>query len=129
MWRLAAGYAINYAEELRGDSPIVVGVAKSKAVFDWPWKLVQNDGAEGDLSRLQLFNVADDPLETTDTSNKHPDRFKRLADQLQSLPKIPSKGARGPKPETLFRDESGSFVYDIRKPETREPWAESAKED
>jgi len=107
-------------------SPVVVGTGKSKAVYDWPWKLLRIESADGSLPRDHLFNVVEDPSEKIDLAGEHPVILGTLAARLGSLPKIESKGSRGPVPETLFRDESGAFVYDIRMPETRKPWAQNA---
>lgn len=104
-------------------NPVVVGTARAKAVYDWPMKLIrQSDGSAPD----QLFDVLNDPLETKNLADENPDIIEALAVHIDALPAKPSKGAKGPPPESLFRDADGNFIYDIRKPETREPWAESA---
>lgn len=48
---------------------------RSQAVRDGDWKLVKGNGVE-------LFNLADDPNETTDLSGKEPDILKRLSAEL-----------------------------------------------
>ena len=59
--------------------------------------------------------------------SQHAELAASLRSSLTSLPQLPSKAAKGPPPESLFRDSSGNFDYKIRKPETREPWADAAK--
>ena len=100
--------------------PIVIGARAARAVYKWPHKLVRNPTGD------QLFDVVTDPREANNLAEQKPALVKELADVLDRMPKIESKAARGPRPETLFRDERGAFVYDIRKPETQEPWAEEA---
>lgn len=48
------------------------------AIRDGDWKLLINR----DRSRPQLFNIAADPNETDNLAQAHPDRVRRLADQL-----------------------------------------------
>jgi arylsulfatase A-like enzyme len=100
--------------------PTVIGVKQSKAVFDGRWKLVR-EGTASD----QLYDIESDPQELLDRAKRFPATVRRLAAILDALPVIDSRGARGPRPETLFRDASGKFDYRIRMPETRKPWAES----
>ena len=115
-------------ETVTREAPIVVGIGASKAVIEWPWKLVRENHPDGG-THDQLFDIAEDPSETRDLAAAQADIAAKLAAELDALPKLPSKGARGPSPESLFRDESGEFVHDISMPETREPWAESAVSD
>lgn len=107
-------------------APVVIGTAKSKAVFNLPWKLVRNKNSKDDASQDQLFNIYDDPGETVNLADLHPELVQTLGAVIDELPVTESKGARGPPPESFFRDSSGAFDYDIRLPETREPWAEAA---
>lgn len=102
-------------------TPVVIGGRNSKAVFDGPWKLVR-DGASPD----QLFCIESDPTESHDLAKQFPTVVGKLAAMLDSLPVTESRAARGPKPESLFRDASGAFDYAIRMPETRDSWAEAA---
>jgi arylsulfatase A-like enzyme len=100
---------------------IVVGTARSKAVYNWPWKLIVEDNTVH-----KLFNVQDDPTEKNNLYTQHPDKVSDMLVALSAIPKLESKAAKGPKPESLFVDENGNFDHDVRKPETREAWAESA---
>lgn len=102
-----------------GRPPVVIGVGTSRAAYDWPWKLVQLN------NRRYLYNLKDDPFETRDVLNDNMEVAKTLEQLIISLPMTESKGARGPKPESLFRDKDGHFNYEIRMPETRRPWADS----
>ncbi len=106
-------------------APVIIGTARSKAVYSWPFKLVRETRGHGD----QLFNVIKDPNETDDIATSNSTLVSRLGQLLDALPKNESKGAKGPTPESQFRDDDGNFIYDIRMPETREPWAESAVRD
>lgn len=99
---------------------VILGTAKSKAVYDWPWKLIRSDHDE-------LYNVVEDPFESNNQVTQFPERVDDMAAAINELPRTESRAAKGPPPETFFRDESGAFIYDIRMPETREPWAEAAK--
>ena len=100
---------------------VVVGTAKSKAVYQWPWKLLSDKG------KLHLYNLVEDSFETTDLLEDNPGIVASLQAYLQQDLSLPSKAAKGPPPESLFRNPDGTFNYDVRKPETRAPWAESAK--
>lgn len=112
-------------------TPVIIGTKNSKAVYDWPWKLVRNQAKSDNSSAApqiqnELYNIEADPLEANDLAAEQPDVFARLGAILDELPARESKGAKGPPPESLFRNASGGFDYEIRKPETRKPWAESA---
>lgn len=100
---------------------VVVGTAKSKAVYQWPWKLLSDKG------KLYLYNLVEDSFETTNLLEDNPDIVASLQGYLHQDLALPSKAAKGPPPESLFRNPDGTFNYDVRKPETREPWAESAQ--
>lgn len=101
---------------------VVLGAKGSYAIYNWPWKLV----AEKD-KKPKLFNVQEDPSENTDLYSQYPQRVADLLKVKASMPERESKGAKGPPPESLFKDEDGDFDHAIRKPETREPWADMAK--
>ncbi|MDO6695440.1 arylsulfatase [Aliiglaciecola sp. 3_MG-2023] len=103
------------------DRTIVIGTAKSKAVYQWPFKLL-NDGGD-----TLLFNLLEDEFEQHNLAAMHPDIVSKLSQQLMTKSAQPSKAAKGPPPESLFYGPDGKFVYDIRKPETRVPWVEAAK--
>ena len=49
------------------------------AVRRGPWKLLQNTPFE----KFQLFNLSDDPLESTDVSNKHRPIVRELTEALR----------------------------------------------
>lgn len=104
-------------------NPVILGTAKEKAVIDWPYKLINTVNNDS-----ELFNLEVDPFESTNIIAQNQERAITLQKLIEDLPKKPSKGAKGPPPESLFVDENGNFIYDIRKPETREPWADVATE-
>jgi len=116
---------------LEATVPVVVGTNKSKAVYDWPWKLVRTqvkaDGSSTEISNQnEIYNVENDPLETQDLASVKPELVNRLGERLDNLSIGESKAATGPPPESLFRDSNGNFDHYIRKAETREPWADKA---
>ena len=109
--------------EIPNREPVVLGTSKSRATYDWPMKLIRKtDGSEPD----QLYNVVEDPFETQNLANKNEEMINRLGAYMENLPVKPFVKPKFPPPEALFRDAEGNFIYDIRMPETREPWAESA---
>jgi len=119
----SAWVALESGQSIVRSGPVMIGAEHSKAVFDWPWKLLRDETpGRGD----QLYNVKVDPTEQIDLANKHPELVQKLGAELDALPIRESRAAKGPKPESLFRDSSGDFDYDIRMPETRLPWAEAA---
>lgn len=99
---------------------VVVGTAKSKAVYQWPWKLISDNG------KLYLFNLVEDSSETNNVLDSYPDIVAGMRGYLKQDLSLPSKAAKGPPPESLFRNSDGTFNYQVRKPQTRKPWAESA---
>ena len=106
------------------DGPLILGTNKVKTVLDWPWKLVRVQSG-GD----ELYNVLSDPGEKNNLASEYLDRVSDMGMYIDARPRRESKAGKGPPPESLFRDETGAFDYYIRKPETREPWAESATKD
>jgi arylsulfatase A len=51
------------------------------AMREGDWKIVGNV----DLTEFLLFNLAEDPEETTDLASSHPDRFREMAERLLRL--------------------------------------------
>ena len=45
------------------------------------WKVL----ADADLDRFELYNLADDPRETTDVASRHPERLKEMAALLRKM--------------------------------------------
>ena len=113
-------------ETLSPANPVVVGTNKSKAVYDWPWKLIRHEATANGSAKSELYNVLDDPVEQIDLANEQLERVASLGKYIDALPRGESKAAKGPPPEVLFRDEDGKFNYNVRRPETREPWADTA---
>jgi arylsulfatase A-like enzyme len=101
---------------------VVLGVSSEKAVYQWPWKLIVSK-----RGKLHLFNLQTDEFERDDLAAQYPELVSELKAEVTKLPSLLSKAARGPSPESLFLDDNGHFDYDIRKPETRKPWADAAE--
>ncbi|MEM9620747.1 MAG: arylsulfatase [Pseudomonadota bacterium] len=60
------------------------GQRGDQAYYKWPWKLVASD------ERLELYNLHDDPLETTDLVAQQPEQVAAMAQQLQKMPRAES---------------------------------------
>jgi arylsulfatase A-like enzyme len=100
---------------------VLLGAKGAYAVYNWPWKLIAEKDAE-----YKLFNVELDPSENDNLYAQYPQKVADMSKIITSMPKRESKGAKGPPPESLFRNENGDFDHEIRKQETREPWADAA---
>tara|TARA_Y200000002_G_scaffold383271_1_gene404669 strand:- start:5706 stop:7142 length:1437 start_codon:yes stop_codon:yes gene_type:complete len=100
------------------ERPIHVAIAGSKAMIDWPWKVVQEASPPIVPTFLQrdswyLFNLENDEGELNDLGQEAPEILRRMRARLESQPS---------------RNE---VVFDMNQPwdtfggeETREPWAE-----
>ena len=55
------------------------GAKTSEALIDGGWKILQNTP----FSKQELYNLNDDPLETTDLSQKAPQQFRDIAAKLR----------------------------------------------
>ena len=53
------------------------------AWLDWPWKLHKISGGNK-KSKLELYNLADDPLEKKNLAASHPERVKEMRSQLDT---------------------------------------------
>lgn len=77
-------YPTNWPNKTRPDHWV------SYAVVDGPWKYVASKNSE----HVELYNLAEDPLEKSDVATKHPEILARLAKQLEewrsSLPAKPT---------------------------------------
>jgi arylsulfatase A-like enzyme len=122
-WALLKGNAAGAAQPR-----IAIGGAQSRAVFAWPYKYVRHTPRFETTVTTFLYNVVDDPTETIDIKAKHPEIAKQLAEYLEQYDGIESIAEKGPRPESLFQNQDGSNNYNIRLPETRAPWAKSARE-
>ena len=63
---------------------VTIGQLGAQAYYQWPWKLIAN----GD--DVELYNLADDPLEAKNIAHTEPDRVARLSQLLNDLPRAPS---------------------------------------
>lgn len=105
---------------------VTFGVAGSVGAFSWPYKAVRNKRRNsGDF----LYNVVEDPNEENNLSEQMPDLFATLIARIEGLPKVESRAIKpgGAHPEDFFRNAEGGWDYDVRVPETLDPWAEAAE--
>lgn len=122
-WPLIKNNAQNYTAQL-----IAIAGPQSKAVFLWPYKYVRNTPRFETTTTTALYNIVDDPSEKTDISTKRPEIVKQMAAHLAQYDGIESMAEAGPRPESIFQKEDGSYDYNIRLPETRAPWIEANME-
>lgn len=59
------------------DEPVGIEVSGNAALYRGPWKIVRNLQPWGD-GAWRLFNLEDDPGETTDLAAQHPELFREL---------------------------------------------------
>lgn len=121
-WALIKGNAASTAQPR-----IAIGGPQSRAVFAWPYKYVRHTPRFENTVSTFLYNVVNDPSETTDITAKNPKIAKQLAKHLEKYDGIESLAEKGPRPEAIFQNADGSNNYNIRLPETRGPWSTSAK--
>ncbi len=123
MWSaIANGESIDHA-------PFVLGANRNRAVFDWPWKLVQINGEPGSAENLQLFNIVADPTEQNDLASQEQEKVDQLVAVLQSIPVVESKrpADRNGSVNTWYkRLDNGLFDYNLSIEESRESWGDSA---
>jgi iduronate 2-sulfatase len=60
------------------------------------WRLIAARAADGS-PQFELFDYANDPLETRNVATAHPDVIRDLLAQLARLPEIPTPAAKGSK--------------------------------
>jgi arylsulfatase A-like enzyme len=108
-------------------TPTVLGSPNSRAVYDWPFKLVQLNPGK-DNATFELYDVRSDPNEQINIAARYPDKIADMAKYLTRFSGVKSLTVRERRIEELFSDAQGNPNYDLRLPETRAPWAESATE-
>lgn len=108
-------------------TPTVLGSPNSRAVYDWPFKLVQLNPGK-DNATFELYDVRSDPNEQSNIVARYPDKIANMAKYLTRFSGVKSLTVRERRIEELFSDAQGNPNYDLRLPETRAPWAESATE-
>ncbi|NWK54191.1 sulfatase-like hydrolase/transferase [Verrucomicrobiaceae bacterium N1E253] len=54
------------------------------AIRQQDWKLLWNNGAPSGTRKVELFNLADDPNETTDLISQYPEKAKKLQKQFDA---------------------------------------------
>lgn len=109
--------------------PFVIGANRNRAVFDWPWKLVQINGEPGSAENIQLYNVVEDPSEQNDRLGQEQEKVDELVAILQSIPvaeSVRSSDRNGSVTTWYFRKDDGLFDYNLSIEEVREPWADAA---
>ncbi len=122
-WPLITGQTKTAAPEF-----VAMGMPRSRAVMSWPYKYVDHTPRFTTDRSTYLFNVKDDPNETTDIKDNYPDIIADMVDHLTQYEGIESVAERGPRPENLFKLEDGTYNYELRLPEEREPWIEETKD-
>lgn len=124
-------YGISMWDAITTDKPIergetYIGVANSRMAMEWPWKAVRQ--LRGNEAGEYLFNIEIDPSEQANLSEQYPEKLAELIDVIDGVPDLPSKGnpPGSKRPESFFRNAEDGWNYDVRVPETLEPWAEAA---
>lgn len=109
VWPALAGGA-----ELAANDVIVPSGPKplSAAIYRYPWKLVEHSNGD-----IMLFNVKDDPLETTDLADEQRDIAASLSAALAAFP----RGENVALPLQDVTDDPDFFGGE----EDRTPWAEA----
>jgi arylsulfatase A-like enzyme len=92
-------------QQIRGAAPVapgeiffgVNGVAgRQEALRSGDWKIVRALGHEGDAAQVMLFDVENDPTETTDLARQQPERLAALVTRLDAWVALyPAGGAGG----------------------------------
>lgn len=77
----------------------VIDKSPMLAIRDGDWKLLMNP----DRSRVELFNIPDDPTELNNSAYRYPDLVERLSDQLLKWQKT--------LPEGPVHEDAGSNLY------------------
>ena len=60
---------------------------RSSAVRDGDWKLIVTPAPEGKSGKVELFDLAKDPKETTDLASGMPEKVKALKVKLAAMAK------------------------------------------
>jgi arylsulfatase A-like enzyme len=117
--------SIRHNKQAPVGKPVVLGSPNSRAVYLWPMKLVQIN-VDKDNASFELYDVRNDPREERDIATLHPETVLELARHLAPYVGIRSLSVRERRLEEMFSDENGNPRFDLRLPETRAAWAESA---
>lgn len=79
------------------------GYGVQLAVTDFPWKAIRQQARKGKLP-WELYNLKDDPNETTNLADQHPKILKRLSDVSQT-DRIPNSRAKLPAYDNAQKSE------------------------
>lgn len=123
MWQAIAN------DETIDHAPFVLGVNRNRAVYDWPWKLLQINADPGSADNLQLFNIVEDPTEQNDLAGQEQEKVTELVAILQSIPVVESKRSpnRDGSVNTWYiRKDDGLYDYDLSIQEQKESWPDAA---
>lgn len=104
-----------------------IGVVGSFAIFDWPWKLVDYTARGTTEPRyVELYNIQNDPNESNDLAAQNPEIVAKLSAIRAGVPEVPSRRSKSKPPEAYFKNEDGSWNYEVRMIEKSTPYAEAA---
>ena len=124
---------IESSAEPRRDEPVVLTSATPTgprmAVLEGGWKLIRSlrpmPGAPGEFS-VELFNVLDDPFETSDLAASEPARTAQMLAHVETIAIAPVLG--GTPPPENYDGPSAPEVEPDNRPPIYPPVAESATE-
>ena len=102
----------------------VIGVDVNYAVFQGPWKLVQSTRRGAPEAQTRLFRIMEDPEESEDLAQAHPEVVEELLAELRAVPRGPSVSSRRPA-----RARRGRAAQNEPAPELLAPWVERAAKD
>ncbi|MDE0103861.1 MAG: arylsulfatase, partial [Bryobacterales bacterium] len=102
----------------------VIGVDGSYAVFQGPWKLVQFTPRGARDTQTLLFRILEDPEESQDLAQAHPEIVDELLAELRAVPRGPSVSSRRPPGPRRGRSAGNEPA-----PALLAPWVERAAKD
>ena len=119
LWRALAGTGTAFERR-----STVIGVDGNYAVFQGPWKLVRFTRRGAQETQTLLFRIMEDPEESEDLAQAHPEVVNELLAELRAVPRGPSVSSRRP---TGARP--GRGARNEQAPKLLAPWVERAAKD